>query len=200
MTEQLDQKLRTRLQVSLFVVFLAIFAATSVLTLLALFGNFGALSPEQKDLLVKATLLEVAAGVIAFFYAIFGLRNKSQAAAETPSEPRAIAPPRIDVTAQSLNSAETRGIFAQILMNIADSSAHPTIQSLVPENAALETQALSVRKVQASALAMLFRDMGLIVIDAKGQIQLVSDLAGCFIRSIAIHLEENLDFIGGMSE
>jgi len=53
--------------------FLVIFILTSVLTLLALFFDLGTLTSAERAALLSATLLEVAAGIVALFYSTFRL-------------------------------------------------------------------------------------------------------------------------------
>lgn len=66
-----------KMKVTLFIVFVSIFLITAILTLLSLFFDLGNLTPEQKDIFVKGSILEVTAGIGALFYFLFGLqRNK----------------------------------------------------------------------------------------------------------------------------
>jgi 8-oxo-dGTP pyrophosphatase MutT (NUDIX family) len=192
-----DDSLRRRMQVSLFVVFLAIFVATSTLTLASLFYNVGNLSQGQKDLLVKATLGEVAAGIVALFYALFGLRNKPGSAEDS-------------IPKQSNGSENWAKLLLQtagsplresaVLSALADPSSNVTVGNLARDDSNGTGIGSAIPEVQAVAISVLLRDLGLVKIDERGVPRPVSELASCFLRSMSAHLREELEFIGGWTE
>lgn len=62
----------------LFWVFLSLFITMVLCTLSTVFLGFGAPTEEERNLLVKMLMVEVATAVIALFYSIFGIKNKSE--------------------------------------------------------------------------------------------------------------------------
>jgi hypothetical protein len=69
----MDSKTRRVVQFWLFFAFLLVFVLTSTLTLAALFFGVGEVTQANLDKMVTATLIEVAVGIVALFYAVFGL-------------------------------------------------------------------------------------------------------------------------------
>jgi hypothetical protein len=60
-------------QLALFFTFLALFILTTLLVLLSLFLEIGSISDANKNWLLGVTVVEVAFGILALFYAVFGL-------------------------------------------------------------------------------------------------------------------------------
>jgi fumarate reductase subunit D len=62
----------------LFGVILVLFIVIVVFTILAIFFNYGNLSPENEKILVRVFIVEIGVAIITLFYAIFGLKRKDK--------------------------------------------------------------------------------------------------------------------------
>ncbi len=105
MNQPNESAFRHWMRVTLFVVFLLLFTATAILTLLALFFDIGNLSDQAKERLTYVTLGEIAAGIVALFFDLFGLRRDppppaAQDKAASPSPP-AVLPTAGEVPPQA---------------------------------------------------------------------------------------------------
>lgn len=63
----------------LFWVFVLLFVIVVLGTLGAMFFGFGHLTDSERSTLFKFFIVEIAAAIVALFYSIFGLKNKSKA-------------------------------------------------------------------------------------------------------------------------
>jgi hypothetical protein len=71
---------------ALFWVFVALFAITTIGTLLAVFFGIGSPSPQERSILVNVFVVEIGAAVAALFYSLFRLKGHRDEAEKEPAE------------------------------------------------------------------------------------------------------------------
>lgn len=87
-----------------------------------------------------------------------------------------------------------RGFESEFLTHIPDRPDQPTsMHDLLPSYDMKRSDLV----IRYQSLIRLFSDLGLIAIDEQSRVCPVSVLAGCFIKSMGIHIKQGLDFIGG---
>jgi hypothetical protein len=89
-----------RMKWYLFWTFVCLFVVVSLLTILALFFDIGALDRRYESKIVTVFVLAVGSGVVALFYGLFGLKQPAtpQAPTSAPKESRPLADPDLVVT------------------------------------------------------------------------------------------------------
>lgn len=182
----MNYELKQKLQAWLFFVFLAIFSVTCTLTLLAVFSDLGSLTDDQKDKFINATLFEVAAGIIALFYSLFGLKKIKE------SKPAVNAENNVS---SDVVSDPSELLLSEFCIKVGALSEPEKVEKLFRE---LNGGAGELNHL--FSLANFFKYLGVVKIDRDNRILPVSDVAGAFVSLLGVHIKENVDFIGGWNE
>lgn len=182
----MNDGLKQKLQVWLFFAFLAIFSVTCVLTLLAVFSDLGSLTDAQKDKFINATLFEVAAGIIALFYSLFGLKKAKQ--------DKPVGNTENNVSSDEISEPEEI-LLSEFCIKVGTLSEPEKVEILFPD---LKGKAGELNHLLS--LAYFFKNIGIVKIDKDNRLLPVSDVAGAFVSLLGVHIKEKVDFIGGWNE